>query len=133
MLYGLMWSDAIWRLLSGSLEHSGRRLREPRSLCRGRARESDRVERPCVPPAAERLNEQHARRESPAEDIDGVALVVERDGLRRDHVDVAHDAGLVLVGGELHGLPRALHRLVQQLRLLCKEPERREVVLDLLE
>src|SRR5215468_9362777 len=102
MIYGLIRSDAIWRFLIGWLDDSGRRPREPRSVCRGDARGPDRVERPCVPPATEGLDEQHARGESPAEDIDRVALVVERDGLRCDHIDVAHDAGLVLVGGELH-------------------------------
>ena len=51
----------------------------------------------------------------------------------RDHVEVAHGARLVLVGGQRHRLLRRLHRLVLHAALLLQDAEGREVVLHPLE
>src|SRR5688572_27895601 len=75
-------------------------------------------ERSRVPPTAQRLDQEHAGREAPAEEIEGGALVVERDRLQRNHVEKAHGSGLVLIERELDRLARAAHRRVLQRRLL---------------
>src|SRR6059036_3327261 len=86
-----------------------------------------------VPPAAQRLHQGRGRDEPPAENADRGALVAELGGLHRHHVDVAHDARLVLVGRQRHGLARCAHGLVLHFRFLFEDAQRGEVVLDLLE
>src|SRR3989441_13096784 len=86
-----------------------------------------------VPAAAQRLPQGRGRDEPPAENADRGALVAELGGLHRHHVDVAHDARLVLVGRQRHGLARCAHGLVLHFRFLFEDAQRGEVVLDLLE
>src|SRR6266700_1880298 len=71
-----------------------------------------------VPAAAQRLHQGRGRDEPPAENADRGALVAELGGLHRHHVDVAHDARLVLVGREDDRLARGAHGVVLHLRLL---------------
>src|SRR5205085_1091774 len=71
--------------------------------------------------------------EAPAKDVDRRAFGVIGGGLRRDDIQVADDARLVLVGRQLERAARRLHDLVLQRRFLLEDAERREVVLDVLE
>src|SRR5207302_3902146 len=86
-----------------------------------------------APAAPQGLDEQNARSQAAAAHASGRALVAEERGLRRDDVEIAHYASLVLVGGELHRLARRLHHFILQARLLLEDAQSRKVVLHLLE
>src|SRR3954468_5321304 len=86
-----------------------------------------------APAAAERLDQADARGQAPAQYVDGGALVRERGRLRGDHVEVAHDAGRILVKRQRDGMSRRLRHLVLQGGFLFENAQGRQVVLDFLE
>lgn len=69
------------------------------------------------PTAAEGLDQQYAGLQPTPRDLDVVALVGERRGLRRYNLEIRIDAALIAVLGQLQGVPVRLDRIVEQLFL----------------
>ncbi len=85
-----------------------------------------------VPAAAEDLDEEDAGVHAAAQDVDVVALVVERGGLGGDDLQVGVDAAYVAVVEDAFGLYGGGGGLALLLLLVGEDAESDEVVFDLL-
>src|SRR5678815_822380 len=85
-----------------------------------------------VPPTTERLNEIHARDQSPRQNACSRPLILQHARLRIDDLQVARRSAAILDGRDVERFLCSFDSAIHNVCFLCKDAQLRQVVLHLL-
>jgi hypothetical protein len=86
-----------------------------------------------IPSAAQRLNQQHTSRHAPRKNIHRRPLILQRDGLRSDHLQVTDNPARILSSRNSQRILSSFNGAILNSRLLLQNTKRRQIILHLLE